>query len=54
VLGAILLAVGADVWLALGLGAVLCNLSAFALRRRAGVPQATLWQRARRRRRHRP
>jgi type IV secretory pathway TrbD component len=48
---AILLVVGANVWLALGFGAGIANISAFALRRRAGVPQATVWQRARRRRR---
>jgi F0F1-type ATP synthase assembly protein I len=48
--GLVLFAVGASVWLAIVFAAAGLNLSAFALRRRAGVPQATLWQRLGRRR----
>jgi len=47
VVGVMLFAVGASVWVALAFGAAVVNLSAFALRRRAGVPQVMLWQRAR-------
>jgi hypothetical protein len=53
VVGVVLFAIGAGVWLALTFGFASVNLSSFALRRRAGVPQATLWQRARRRRQRR-
>ena len=49
--GVVLFLVGASVWLALVFAFAAVNLSAFELRRRAGVPQATLWQRARQRRR---
>jgi hypothetical protein len=42
--GVVLFLVGASVWLALGLAFASVHLSAFALRRRAGVPQATLWR----------
>jgi|tagenome__1003787_1003787.scaffolds.fasta_scaffold20455627_2 hypothetical protein len=48
--GVALLVAGTSVWLALALGFAVVNLLAFALRRRAGVAQTTLWQRARRRR----
>jgi membrane protein implicated in regulation of membrane protease activity len=49
--GLVLFLVGAPWWLALTFACSLVNVLAFALRRRAGVPQATLWQRARQRRR---
>jgi hypothetical protein len=51
--GVMLLAVGASVWLALAFGGAGVNLTSFALRRRADIPQGTQWQRARRRRRRR-
>jgi hypothetical protein len=49
--GIVLLLAGAGVWLALALAFAWVNLLAFTLRRRAGVPRATLWQRARHRHR---
>jgi O-antigen/teichoic acid export membrane protein len=51
VIGVVLFLVGAGVWLALALALATVNLLAYTLRRRAGVPQATLWQRVRHRRR---
>lgn len=47
---AALVLVGAPVLLAIVFGAAATNLTAYALRRRAGIPQATLWQRWRMRR----
>jgi hypothetical protein len=49
--GVVVFFVGAGLWLALTFALATVNLLAYALRRRAGVPQATLWQRARHRRR---
>jgi hypothetical protein len=49
--GVVLLGVGLSVWLALAFGFSTVNLWGFALRHRAGVPQETLWQRARQQRR---
>jgi hypothetical protein len=46
----VLLLVGASVWLTIALAAAVVNLTSFALRRRAGIPQVTLWQRWRMRR----
>jgi hypothetical protein len=46
--GAVVLLVGASIWLAIALLAATMNVASFALRRRAGVPQLTLWQRSRR------
>lgn len=51
VVGVALFVAGTSAWLALASGAAVLSLLAFALRRRAGVPQATLWQRARQRQR---
>jgi hypothetical protein len=49
--GVVLFLIGVSVWLALVFAFAAVNLSAFGLRRWTGVPQATLWQRARRRQR---
>jgi hypothetical protein len=46
----VLLLAAASVSAALGLALGVAGLSAFALRRRAGVPQVTVWQRLARRR----
>jgi hypothetical protein len=43
---AVCLAFGATVWLALGIGAGMTNVTSYALRRRAGIPGGTLWHRA--------
>ena len=51
VVGVVLFLVGASVWLALVFAFASVNLLAFGLRRRAGISQATLWRRARQRRR---
>jgi type IV secretory pathway TrbD component len=45
---AVVLVAGASVWLAIVLGAVITPVGAYLLRRRAGVPRTTLWQRRRR------
>ena len=50
--GALLLA-GASVLLCIVVGAAAMNLTSYALRRRAGIPQMTWWQRAAHRRRTR-
>ena len=47
--GALVL-VGASVWLTVAVACAAVNLTAYALRRRAGIPQVTLWQRMRMRR----
>jgi hypothetical protein len=52
-LGIGLVAVGASVIPAIAVGAGSVPLIGFALRRLAGVPQVTLWQRAKHRRRRR-
>jgi len=39
---------GVPVLLAIVLGCAVVNLTAFALRRRAGIPLVTIWQRMRR------
>jgi hypothetical protein len=44
---AALVLVGAPVLLAIVFGCAATNLTAYALRRRAGIPQVTLWQRMR-------
>jgi hypothetical protein len=46
----VLLLLAVSVWGALGLALGVTGISAFALRRRAGVPQVTVWQRLARRR----
>jgi hypothetical protein len=51
--GAVLLILGAHVWAAIGFAGGIAGIAAFALRRRAGVPQVTLWRRAWLRRRRR-
>ena len=48
--GALVLA-GASVWLTIALGCAAVNLTAYALRRQAGIPQVTLRQRWRHARR---
>jgi F0F1-type ATP synthase assembly protein I len=55
-IGVMLVAVGASVWLAITFGCPGVNLTSFALRRRAGIPQLTLFESVRRRwaRRRRP
>ena len=45
-----LILLGASVWLAIALAAAVMNLTSYALRRRAGIPQVTLWRRWRTRR----
>jgi hypothetical protein len=50
VVGALVL-IGASVLLAIVFGCAALNLTAYALRRRAGIPEATLWQRWRHARR---
>jgi hypothetical protein len=49
-LAAVLIALGVSIWPALLAGAAAMSGAAFLLRRRAGVPQATIVQRLRRRR----
>jgi hypothetical protein len=51
VLVAVLLLVGASLPLTIVLGCAALNLTAYALRRHAGIPQVTLWQRMRQPRR---
>jgi hypothetical protein len=48
---AALVLVGVPVLLAIVFGCAALNLTSFALRRRAGIPQVTLWQRWRHARR---
>ena len=50
---AALVLLGASVWLVLVVAAAAMNLTSYALRRRAGNPQVTLWQRAAHRRHNR-
>ena len=45
-----LLLAGGSVWVVLGFGVVSAGLAAYALRRRAGVPTLTIWQRLAQRR----
>jgi hypothetical protein len=47
----VLVVVGMPVLLAIPFGTAATNLTAYALRRRAGIPQVTLWQRWRHARR---
>ncbi len=44
VVSGVLLPVGVDFWFAIAIGFAVFSLSSFALRRRAGVPQLTIWQ----------